>query len=101
MPDMARTGGISEMRKIWAVADAFGVVMSPHNYSSGICSAATLHLLAATPNAGPLEWDTIGSSIVPELFIEPPVEKDGQVQVPQLPGLGVQLTDEVRAKFAP
>ncbi|MFN8637587.1 MAG: mandelate racemase/muconate lactonizing enzyme family protein [Chloroflexota bacterium] len=100
MPDMARTGGISEMKKIWAVADAFGVVMSPHNYSSGICSAATLQLLAALPNAGPLEWDTVGSSIVPELFVEPPVEKDGQVQVPQLPGLGVQLTDEVRAKYA-
>ena len=30
-------------------AEAFGVVVSPHNYSSGVCSAATLHLMAATP----------------------------------------------------
>jgi L-alanine-DL-glutamate epimerase-like enolase superfamily enzyme len=100
MPDMARTGGITDMRKICAVAEAFGVVVSPHNYSSGVCSAATLHLMAATPGTGPLEWDTVGSSIVDELFVEPPVVKDGQVWVPQLPGLGVHLPDEVRAKYA-
>ena len=65
MPDMARAGGITEMKKICAVAEAFGVVVSPHNYSSGVCSAATLHLMAATPRTGPLEWDTVGSAIVP------------------------------------
>jgi L-alanine-DL-glutamate epimerase-like enolase superfamily enzyme len=100
MPDMARTGGMTEMKKICAVAEAFGVVVSPHNYSTGICSAATLHLMAATPGTGPLEWDTVGSSIVEELFVEPPVVKDGRVWVPQLPGLGVHLPDEVRAKYA-
>lgn len=100
MPDMARAGGITELKKICAVGEAFGVVVSPHNYSSGVCSAATLHLMAATPGTGPLEWDTIGSSIVPELFVEPPVVKDGKVQVPQVPGLGVHLTDEVRATYA-
>ena len=100
MPDMARTGGITEMKKICAVAEAFGVVVSPHNYSSGVCSAATLHLMAATPGTGPLEWDTVDSSIVDELFVEPLVEKDGHVQVPQVPGLGVHIPDEVRAKYA-
>jgi L-alanine-DL-glutamate epimerase-like enolase superfamily enzyme len=100
MPDVARTGGITEMKKIFAVAEAFGVTVSPHNYSSGICSAATLQLLAATPGAGPLEWDTAGSSVVDELFIEPLVVRDGEVQVPQLPGLGVELRDEVRARFS-
>jgi L-alanine-DL-glutamate epimerase-like enolase superfamily enzyme len=100
MPDVARTGGITETKKICAVAEAFGVVVSPHNYSSGVCSAATLHLLAATPAAGPLEWDTIGSSIVDELFIEPVEVKDGHVTVPELPGLGVHLPDEVRSKYA-
>jgi D-galactarolactone cycloisomerase len=100
MPDMARTGGITEMKKICAVAEAFGVVVSPHNYSSGVCSAATLHLMAATPGTGPLEWDTVNGSIVDELFVEPLVEKDGHVVVPQVPGLGVHLTDEVRAKYA-
>jgi D-galactarolactone cycloisomerase len=100
MPDVARTGGLTEMKKICALAEAYGVVVSPHNYSSGVCSAATLHLMAAVPGTGPLEWDTVDSSIISELFIEPPVVRDGAVSVPRLPGLGVHLTDEVRARFS-
>ena len=100
MPDVARAGGITEAKKICAVAEAFGVVVSPHNYSSGVCSAATLHLLAATPGAGPLEWDTVDSSIVDELFLEPVRVTDGQVEVPDRPGLGVHLPDELRRKYA-
>lgn len=100
MPDIARAGGITELKKICAVAEAFGVPVSPHNYSSGVCSAATLHLMAATPGTGPLEWDTVDSSIGGELFVELPVVKDGSVRVPQLPGLGVHLTDDVRARYA-
>jgi L-alanine-DL-glutamate epimerase-like enolase superfamily enzyme len=100
MPDMARAGGITELKKICAVAEAFGVPVSPHNYSSGVCSAATLQLMAATLGTGPLEWDTVDSSIVAELFVEPLVVRDGHVEVPQLPGLGVHLPDEVRARYA-
>jgi L-alanine-DL-glutamate epimerase-like enolase superfamily enzyme len=100
MPDTARTGGITEMKKILAVADAFGVSVSPHNYSSGVCSAATLQLLAASPTAGPLEWDPIDAAIVDELFIEPPQLVDGSVVVPELPGLGVHLSAAVRERYA-
>jgi L-alanine-DL-glutamate epimerase-like enolase superfamily enzyme len=100
MPDVARAGGLTELRKICAIADAYGAVVSPHNYSSGVCSAATLHLMAALPATGPLEWDTVGASIVPELFVEPPTVRDGAVSVPQLPGLGVHLPAEVRARYA-
>lgn len=99
MPDAARTGGISEMKKIVAVADAFGVVVSPHNYSSGVCSAATLHLLAACPGTGPLEWDVVNGSIVDELFVEPLTVRDGQVEVPESPGLGVHLPDAVLERY--
>jgi L-alanine-DL-glutamate epimerase-like enolase superfamily enzyme len=100
MPDIARAGGITELKKICAVAEAFGVRVSPQNYSSSVCSAATLQLMAATPSTGPLEWDTVNAAIVDELFVEPPTVRDGHVSVPQLPGLGVHLTDETRAKCA-
>ena len=100
MPDIARSGGLTELKKICAVAEAYGVVVSPHNYSSGVCSAATLHFLAAVPGTGPLEWDTIDSSITSELLIEPLVVKDGTVSVPQRPGLGVHLPDDIRARYA-
>jgi D-galactarolactone cycloisomerase len=99
MPDVARTGGITEMKKIIAVADAFGVPVSPHNYSSGVCSAATLHLLAACPGTGPLEWDVVNSSILDELLVEPVTVRGGAVEVPQSPGLGVHLPDAVREKY--
>lgn len=100
MPDAARTGGITEMRKIVAVAESFGVPVSPHNYGSGVCSAATLHLLAACPGSGPLEWDTVRGSIVDELMVEPLRVHDGLVDVPDAPGLGVALTDVVRQRYA-
>jgi L-alanine-DL-glutamate epimerase-like enolase superfamily enzyme len=99
MPDIARAGGITELKKICALADASGIPVSPHNYSSGVCQAATLHLMAALPSTTLLEWDTVDASIENELFVEPPVEHDGRVSVPQSPGLGVQLTDEVRARY--
>jgi len=99
MPDVARTGGISEMKKIIAVADAFGVPVSPHNYSSGVCSAATLHLLAACPGTGPLEWDVVHSSIADELLVEPFRVRNGEVEVPESPGLGVHLPDAVRERY--
>lgn len=99
MPDIARAGGITELRKICALADVYGVPVSPHNYSSGVCQAATLHLMAALPGTALLEWDTVGASIEAELFVEPPVEKDGCVSVPQVPGLGVQLTEAVLEKY--
>ena len=100
MPDIARAGGITELKKICALGEAHGIPVSPHNYSSGVCTAATLQLMAATPSTGPLEWDPVGFHIGPELFVEPPVMRDGKVSVPQVPGLGVRLTDEVRAKYA-
>ncbi len=98
-PDICNAGGITELKKICARGEARGIPISPHNYSSGVCQAATLHLMAATPSTGPLEWDPVGFAIADELFVEPPVVRDGRVSVPQQPGLGVRLTDEVRAKY--
>jgi len=100
MPDVARAGGITELKKICALGEAYGVPISPHNYSSGICSAATLQLMAATPSTSLLEWDTVSASIGDELFVEPPEVRDGYVSVPQVPGLGVQLTDDLRSRYA-
>jgi L-alanine-DL-glutamate epimerase-like enolase superfamily enzyme len=99
MPDIARTGGFTEMKKIAAVCDAYGVACTPHNYCGGVSDAATLHFMASTPSTTLLEWDTANASIHAELFVEPPEVKDGLVRVPDLPGLGVELRPEVRAEF--
>ncbi len=49
-PDVARTGGITSMKKIAAMADANYVTVAPHNPNGPICSAASMHVAASIPN---------------------------------------------------
>ncbi len=99
MPDIGRAGGILETKKIAGLAEAFGVVVSPHNYASGVLLAATLHLMASTPNTRLLEFDVTEDSVYEDLLAEP-LEWDGVwVHVPEGPGLGVVLRDEVRERY--
>ncbi len=100
MPDAARVGGLTEMKKIAALAESFNLVVSPHNFSSGILLAATLHFMASTPNADLLEFDVTGTAIYDELLVDPPQVVRGRVDVPRHPGLGVVLRDEVRDRYA-
>lgn len=99
MPDPARVGGITETKKIAALAEAFNLVITPHNFSSGILLAATLHVIASTPNADLLEFDVTGTGIYDELLVEPLRVDGGFVDIPQGPGLGVVLTDAVRERY--
>lgn len=100
MPDIGRCGGIQETRDICALARAYGIVVSPHNFSSGVLLAATMHLMAATPNATLLEFDSSDNAVYEELLAEPLQIKDGAVRVPDGPGLGVALKKETVEKYA-
>lgn len=90
-PDVARAGGITQMRRIAALADDHGIPLFPHGYGTPVIVAANLHLIAATRNASVLEYTResgpIRDGIVEESF---PIE-DGSVAVPDGPGLGVTL----------
>ena len=99
MPDILRCGGIQQARQICEAAVANNVIPSPHNYSSGVGTAATLHLMAALPDTQLLEFDPTGTAIYEELFIDPLVVEDGFVHVPDRPGLGVRLTDEIMNRW--
>tara|TARA_A100001037_G_scaffold137316_1_gene124234 strand:+ start:656 stop:1753 length:1098 start_codon:yes stop_codon:yes gene_type:complete len=92
MPDVLRCGGIAQTMAICRAAHAAGIVPSPHNYSSGVGTAATLHLMAALPETELLEFDPTGTAIYEELFIEGLHVEGGRVAVPEGPGLGVTLT---------
>lgn len=100
MPDIGRVGGIQETKNICAMAAAYGVAVSPHNFSSGVLLAATMHLMASTPNTTLLEFDTSGNAVYQELLVDPLVVRDGCVMVPSSPGLGVHLTKEVIDRFS-
>jgi D-galactarolactone cycloisomerase len=92
MPDILRCGGLEQTRRICLAAMDNGIVPSPHNFSSGVGLAATLHLMAALPETQWLEFDPTGTAIYEELFIEPLAVERGRVRVPDGVGLGVRLT---------
>ncbi|GAB7009087.1 mandelate racemase/muconate lactonizing enzyme family protein [Halorubrum trueperi] len=98
-PDVARSGGITHMNKIASLAAQSGIPFLPHGYSTDILVAASLHLIAANPNAplleyciedSPLRWDVVEE----DLDVE-----DGYVSVPTDPGLGVTLDRDTIAKY--
>jgi L-alanine-DL-glutamate epimerase-like enolase superfamily enzyme len=94
MPDILRCGGLEQTRQICLAAIEHGIVPSPHNFSSGVGLAATLHLMAAMPQTQWLEFDPTGTAIYEELFTEPLVTERGRVRVPSAAGLGVRLAQD-------
>ena len=89
MPDILRCGGLEQTRLICLAAQQHGIISSPHNYSSGVGLAATLHLMAALPQTQLLEFDPTGTAIYEELFTEPLVVEQGSVQAPLFTGPGL------------
>jgi len=99
-PDTGRAGGITQMKKIAAMAEAHHIMMAPHSGSLGpVAEYAALHLMASIPNALMLEridddWDGRQLTIVPH-----PVQQDGFLTVPDAPGLGCDIDEEFVARF--
>ncbi|MEJ1977538.1 MAG: mandelate racemase/muconate lactonizing enzyme family protein [Acetobacteraceae bacterium] len=98
-PDTGRAGGISQMKKLAAMAEAHGIMVAPHSGSLGpVAEYAALHLLAAIPNALMLEridddWPGRDTVITPA-----PRQQDGYLAVPDTPGLGVEINEDVIAQ---
>jgi D-galactarolactone cycloisomerase len=95
-PDVARSGGITETRKIATLAHALHVPYAPHVGASGaVCVAATLHLAAAMPNFLTFECMIFPNPLRDRLLKEPvgAIEtlEDGALPLPKGPGLGVEL----------
>ncbi len=99
-PDTGRAGGLTQMKKIAAMAEAHHIMMAPHSGSLGpVAEYAALHLLAAIPNGYILErieddWEGRARTIVPH-----PVQQDGHLAVPDAPGLGCDIDEDFVAQF--
>jgi L-alanine-DL-glutamate epimerase-like enolase superfamily enzyme len=101
-PDLQKVGGLNEARRIAEFADSYNVAVAPHNISSPIGTMASVHFCAATPNFLALEYH---ASDVPfwEDLLEGgnrPLIEDGYISVPEKPGLGVTLNEDVARKYA-
>lgn len=95
-PDTGRAGGISQMRKLAAMAEAHYILMAPHSGSLGpVAEFAAMHVMAAIPNALILERVEDDVPVRYEVTDPVPKQKDGYLDVPTAPGLGVDIVEEV------
>lgn len=101
-PDIIHAGGITETKKIAAMASAHTVPLAPHIHASVGVSAA-IQLLASCENTFAAEYITSGGSyqLRKELCGESYMAKDGYVPVSQAPGLGLEMDETVFEKYYP
>jgi L-rhamnonate dehydratase len=102
-PDVARAGGLTELRRIAQSAVERGASVVPHCWKTGINAAAARHLQAATDNVPYVEM------LVPALWRAPlryevvtpePQLQDGTISLPEAPGLGIELVQSALAEYA-
>ena len=99
-PDTGRAGGISQMRKVAAMAEAHFVTVVPHSGTLGpVAEFAALHLLAVIPNGLILERIEDDWSGRYEVIDPVPRSENGYLAVPDAPGLGVKIVEEAIAKY--
>lgn len=104
-PDLATAGGILETHKIGDMAEEFGVPMAMHFAGTPVSCMASVHCAAATQNFLALENHSLDvpwwSSLVEE-YTSAPIVNHGWIEVPDRPGLGVTLNEDVvRQHLAP
>jgi len=90
-PDIRHCGGILEMKKIANMAEVHNMAIAPHNAAGPIGVAASVHVAACVPNFLICEG---GHRRGEGLFKTPLVLKDGFIELPTAPGLGVDMEDE-------
>lgn len=95
-PDITHFGGLMETRKLAAWAEAYYLLVAPHNVGGPVSTAAALHFAAATSNFKILEhFNDFAEDWVKRAAPGNPEVTDGYFALPQGPGLGVKLDEEV------
>jgi galactonate dehydratase len=102
--DLCNVGGFTEAMKVAGWSEAHYVDLMPHNPLGPICTAATIHFSAATPNFFALEvranaTDLYAGTPTAELFPQMPTLDGAVFPVPTGPGLGIEVNEaELTAK---
>ncbi len=99
-PDVGLAGGITQCRKIAILAESFHAQVAAHNFFSPLLTAATAQLYAAIPNAATfeyLEWEE--TTPRNEQLVQPLRREGGYLLLPDGPGLGVSLNDEMIDRY--
>jgi D-galactarolactone cycloisomerase len=99
-PDVARAGGVTEMRKIAALAAQRKVPVSFHTWGDAVALAASVHLSAAIENCIVMELDYTYNPLREELLREPIKFEKGYLIPSDRPGLGIELAQNALQRFA-
>src|SRR5262249_28535561 len=97
-PSVTKVGGVTQMRRVMALADAFGITVVPHSAYFGPGLIASIHCIAA------LSGDSLVARYDPDFAVDPMhdailADKNGRLAVPEGPGLGVDPDPAVIAKL--
>lgn len=95
MPDVTRCGGISELRKIASLAEAWNVPIAPHNPNGPLSTIASAHVMAAIPNAFRQEFMLKDVPWRDACLSHPLPVVNGCFELPDRPGLGFDVNEEV------
>lgn len=94
-PDVCNVGGILELKEIAAMAETYFVAVSPHNYNSTTVGlASTLQASATMPNFLITEYFVNLEGFGQQIAIEPFEVTDGYIELPDRPGLGIDLDED-------
>jgi L-alanine-DL-glutamate epimerase-like enolase superfamily enzyme len=93
--------GVTECWYQARMAHTRGKLICPHNWQDGLITAANAHLLAAVPNRFLLESNMTPNPFKEGLFKEPFAVKNGHIDVPTKPGLGVELREGLEELYPP
>jgi galactonate dehydratase len=99
-PDVCVCGGLLEMRKIAAIAEAHYVSIAPHNPMGPVATAVNVHFAAATHNFKVLEYTTPADTDWMKWVPNPYLPKDGYLELRDTPGLGIEVNEEAEKDSA-
>src|SRR5262245_45823969 len=77
----------------------FGLMVATHTWSDAVALAANMHLVASLPTGLTVEIDRTGNELIDGLLTEPFEVSEGEVQLRQAPGLGIDLDQEALTRY--
>jgi L-alanine-DL-glutamate epimerase-like enolase superfamily enzyme len=96
-PDLSKTGGVTEVMKIAAMASAHKLPVHPHTSMTGLNMAASIHVLAALDDPGYFEGDVSKNNLFRDTMVSPApytVDSSGNVRPLEGPGLGLEVDED-------
>ncbi len=96
-PDIVKCAGITEMRRICVLAETFDMQVLPHQTQPSIGNAASLHVCSTLPQSTRPHEFTGPRPEMDDLFDDPWEFADGQITIPDRPGLGLTINEKALA----